>query len=55
MNEIISSFEERLKTYKIELDKSPHSIFYQGLVKNTEEYINELKLKNKQNENSDNR
>lgn|GEM_PF-332501 len=39
----IKSFEEALKRYKLELEKYPNSIFYTGLVKNTKEYIEELK------------
>lgn len=38
------TFEETLKRYKSDLEKNPGSTFYSGLVKNTEEYIEELKL-----------
>jgi hypothetical protein len=41
--ELIESFEETLERYKTELKKDPTSTFYQGLVKNTEDYIKELK------------
>lgn len=41
--DLISSLEKTLKSYKSELEKSPESTFYSGLIKNTEEYINELK------------
>ncbi len=40
----IKSFEETLKRYKSDLEKNPGNIFYLGLVKNTEEYLDELKL-----------
>lgn len=39
----IKTFEETLKRYKSDLEKNPGSTFYTGLVKNTEEYIEELK------------
>ena len=39
----IKSFEETLSRYRSDLQKNPTSLFYKGLVKNTEEYINELK------------
>lgn len=39
----IKTFEETLKRYKSDLEKNPGSTFYSGLVKNTEEYIEELK------------
>jgi len=44
----IRMFEETLKRYKSDLEKTPGSTFYAGLVKNTEDYIEELKdaLKN---------
>ena len=41
--ELIKQFEEMLTHYKELLEKDPDSTFYRGLVKNTEEYINELK------------
>lgn len=40
--DLIDSFEEALKRYKLEKEKDPNT-FFSGLVKNTEEYINELK------------
>ena len=43
INNTIESFEETLKRYRTELEKNPNSTFYNGLVKNTEEYIEELK------------
>ena len=39
----IKLFEETLERYKSNLETSPESTFYSGLVKNTEEYIEELK------------
>jgi len=39
----IRSFEETLERYKSDLEKNPDSTFHSGLVKNTEEYIDELK------------
>lgn len=39
----IKTLEETLKRYKSDLEKNPSSTFYTGLVKNTEEYIEELK------------
>jgi len=39
----IKTFEETLKRYKSDLEKNPSSTFYTGLVKNTLEYIEELK------------
>lgn len=42
IQETIESFEEMLKRYKEDLGKNPGSFFYEGLVKNTEEYIEEL-------------
>lgn len=39
----IKSFEKILERYKSKLEKDPNSVFYKGLVKNTEEYISELK------------
>lgn len=39
----ITSFDETLKRYKSDLEKNPDSTFHNGLVKNTEEYIEELK------------
>lgn len=43
LKENIKSFEATLKRYRSELEKDPASAFYSGLVKNTEEYIAELK------------
>jgi hypothetical protein len=48
--EIIELFEEKLKRYKLQLKKDPNSLFYKGLVKNTQEYIEELKLKQESEE-----
>lgn len=45
ISDTIKSFEETLLRYQIELEKSPDSNFYKGLVKNTGEYIEELKKK----------
>lgn len=39
----IKSFEKILERYKSKLEKDPNSVFYKGLVKNTEDYISELK------------
>jgi len=36
-------FRKTLKRYKENLDQNPGSFFYQGLIKNTEEFIKELK------------
>jgi hypothetical protein len=41
--EILQTFDETLKRYKSDLEKNPSSTFYTGLVKNTEDYIEELK------------
>ena len=43
--EYINLFEESLKRHKRELEKRPNSLFYQGLVRNLEEYLRELKSK----------
>lgn len=43
MKELIKSFEDRLESYKKSLSENPKSTFYEGLIKNTEEYIRELK------------
>ena len=43
IKETIKHFEKMLENYKVELNKDPDSNFYQGAVKNTQEYINELK------------
>ncbi len=40
----IKTFEEMLKLYRIDLEKNPGSTFYSGLIKNTEDYIEELKM-----------
>jgi len=42
IQETIKSSELLLQRYKEELDKQPSSFFFDGLVKNTEEYIEEL-------------
>ena len=42
IRETIKSSEEMLQQYKEELGKNPQSFFYEGAVKNTEEYIEEL-------------
>lgn len=47
LTEIIESFEKSLIGYETELEKNPNSFFYSGLVKNTKEYIEELKELNK--------
>jgi type I restriction enzyme R subunit len=39
----IATFEETLKRYISDLEKNPGSTFYTGLVKNTKDYIDELK------------
>ena len=39
----IRAQEEQLKRYKALAEQNKHSIFYGGLVKSTEEYIEELK------------
>jgi hypothetical protein len=41
----IKTFEDTLNLYKLELVKNPNSTFLIGVIKNTEEYINELKTK----------
>lgn len=41
--EAIRHFEEMLDRYMLELHKDPSSAFFQGAVKNTQEYIKELK------------
>lgn len=38
----ILQFEENLVRYEKDLEANPESLFHQGLVKNTKEYINEL-------------
>ncbi|RAJ90063.1 helicase-like protein [Larkinella arboricola] len=40
---LIKAHEESLKRYREELAKNPSSLAYRGIVKNTEEYIEELK------------
>jgi hypothetical protein len=40
---LIELFEEKLERYKEGLLENPDSLFYKGLVKNTTEYIDELK------------
>lgn len=39
----LKTFEETLRRYQSGLQQNPGSIFYEGLVKNTQEYIEELK------------
>ena len=46
----IKSFEETLLRYRLE--EHPESIFYSGLIKNTEEFIEELKDKIEKNKNN---
>ncbi len=41
---LIETFERALERYKKELEKNPDSTFYKGLVKETEEYLKEIKL-----------
>ena len=41
----ITLFEKNLEKYKTDLQKTPNSSFYQGLVKNTADYVEELKGK----------
>lgn len=43
--EIINLFENALKRYELELEQNPNSTFFTGMVKNTKEYIIELKTK----------
>jgi len=43
IKKVIKLNEDHLKRYALELEKQPNSTFYLGLVKNTEEYIEELK------------
>ena len=45
--DLIEIFEKKLKRYKRELDRNKNSTFYEGLVKNTEEFINDLKSQTK--------
>jgi len=40
---LLRLFHKTLKRYKENLDQNPGSFFYQGLIKNTEEFIKELK------------
>jgi len=49
LNDTISIFEKSLEKYKVELSKRPDSLFYSGLVKETEEYIKELEHEEKKN------
>jgi TorA maturation chaperone TorD len=41
--DLINMFGEKLKRYREQLHQNPGSTFYDGLVKNTEELIEELK------------
>ncbi len=43
INTLIELFAEKLKRYEEQLAENPDSLFYKGLVKNTSEYIEELK------------
>lgn len=40
---LIKSFENLLEHYEKQLQKNPGSFFHEGLVKNTKEFIQELK------------
>ena len=40
---LIETHKESLRRYRTELAKNPDSLAYRGMVKNTEEYIEELK------------
>lgn len=42
IDEQIEMFKETLESYKLKLQSNPDSTFYKGLVKNTEEYIQEM-------------
>lgn len=44
---LIRSFKNLLERYEKQLQKYPGSIFHEGLVKNTKEFIQELKDQNK--------
>lgn len=51
---MLEMFKGKLKHYKLKLKRNPGSLFYLGLVKNTKEYIEELKteyakMNNKEN------
>src|SRR5437762_2229430 len=41
--DLLNMFEEKLKRYREQLRQKPDSVVYDGLVKNTEEFIEELK------------
>jgi hypothetical protein len=51
IQQTIDRFEQSLKEYRKEIEKNPSSFFYKGLIKETEEYIEELQeeLKKKLN------
>lgn len=40
---LLELWEASLESYKKELVKKPDSLFYKGLVKNTEEFIKKIK------------
>jgi len=46
---VISIFEKALGEYEEKVKQQPTSTFYKGLVKNTEEFITELKSKKDEN------
>jgi len=48
-SELIKSFKKRLEHYEKRLNQHPNSLMYKGLVKNTKDYINELKEQNGNN------
>ena len=49
IDEQIEMLEETLESYEQKLKANPDSTFYKGLVKNTKEYIEELKQEDKNN------
>lgn len=42
-NQLIKNLKSSLNRYRQGLKKNPDSLFYTGLIKNTKEYIKELK------------
>lgn len=46
-NTLLDIWEKALESYKKELEKKPDSVFYKGLVKNTEELIQKIIKKEK--------
>ncbi len=42
--ELINGYEDRLREYELGLLRNPDSTFYKGLVENTKEVIEELKI-----------